>query len=290
MKLRGALLALCTLAGCAALGRHREGTSSSLVEFLYPEGQVPEEPPIAIPELKLPVRVGLAFVPSRFAPGYVAADTLPEALKVNLLEKVKANFKGRPYVGDITVIPEVYLRTGQGGFQTLEEVARLYDVDLMALVSYDQVSSTAESNWSLLYWTIVGAYVIRGDRNDVSTLVDTAVFDVRTHKLLFRAPGTDVRTRAATLVEAPRVQQQTREESFSRAVDQMIGNLDAELQSFRVRIKQDQSVKVSHRASVSGGLSVGALSPSDSLALLLIAAWTQRRRGNIEQKSRGARA
>ena len=59
----------------------------------------------------------------------------------------------------------------------------------MALVSYDQVANTSEKTSSLLYWTIVGAYVVKGNKNDVQTFVDTAVFDMATRKLLFRAPG-----------------------------------------------------------------------------------------------------
>jgi len=60
-----------SVAGCAALGalfcaphcnasRH---SSSSLVEFLYPNNQ---EPPRdnSVPELQIPLRVGLAFLPA----------------------------------------------------------------------------------------------------------------------------------------------------------------------------------------------------------------------------------
>ena len=87
------------------------------------------------------------------------------------------------------MIPEAYLRTGRGFPTALEQTARLYDLDVMALVSYDQVAHSAEGRPSFLCWTIVGAYVVKGNENDVHTFVDTAVFDVPTRKLLFRAPG-----------------------------------------------------------------------------------------------------
>ena len=52
---------------------------------------------------------------------------------------------------------------------------RLYAVDLMALVSYDQVTHGDTNEWSLGYLTIVGMYVLKGNRYDVSTVVDLAV-------------------------------------------------------------------------------------------------------------------
>ncbi|MEQ1704159.1 MAG: Ig-like domain repeat protein, partial [Ilumatobacteraceae bacterium] len=51
-----------------------------------------------------------------------------------------------------------------------------YGLDVIALVSYDQVAHSAETTSSFLYWTIVGAYVVKGNKNDVQTFVDTAVF------------------------------------------------------------------------------------------------------------------
>jgi len=53
------------LAGCFAnMAQPRRGTSSSLVDFLYPAGETPPPLTDAVPRLNLPLRVGLAFVPS----------------------------------------------------------------------------------------------------------------------------------------------------------------------------------------------------------------------------------
>ena len=78
---------------------------------------------------------------------------------------------------------------GAADSPALEQTARLYGLDVMALVSYDEVAHSTETTSSLRYWTIVGDTVVKGNKNDVRTFVDTAVFDVPTHKLLFRAPG-----------------------------------------------------------------------------------------------------
>ena len=103
------------------------------------------------------------------------------------------------YIDRIEVIPSSYLKGGQG-FSTLEQVSRLYDVDIIALVSYDQVSQTLENNAAFLYLTIVGLYVIPGNENTVQTFVDTAVFDVKSRKMLFRAPGVNKVEQRSTAV------------------------------------------------------------------------------------------
>ena len=63
------LAAVVCLDGCTAWfdaftpGVTRTGVSSSLVDYLYPDGQIPPEFEEQIPRLKLPLRVGIAFVP-----------------------------------------------------------------------------------------------------------------------------------------------------------------------------------------------------------------------------------
>lgn len=261
------LLAL-SLTGCAAMwggffgdSSYRQGSSSSLVDFLYPNGEVPPPADGVVPELRLPLRVGLAFVPSRSG----VTGGLTESHKQQLLDKVRAAFAGRDYIQDIQIIPDTYLRS-RGGFTNLEQVARLHGLDVIALVSYDQVGFIGENKGALTYWTIVGAYLIKGTEHDIQTFVDTAVFDVASHKLLLRAPGTDTHHGTATLAESSVLFRKAREEGFDRAVTGMIGNLDAELTAFREKLRKDKSVaKVSYRPGYSGG---GAF---DGLALLLLA-------------------
>lgn len=215
----------------------RKGTSSSLVDYLYPTGEVPPKFEEQIPQLDLPLRVGLAFVPGdERSPGAIS-----EATRTELLELVKSRFVERRYISDIEVIPETYLRSTRG-FDGLQQVARLYGVDVMALVSYDQMVAVDDKNSAFLYWTIVGAYTVKGTENEVQTFVDTAVFDVETRKLLFRAPGADKSKEGSTMAETSGVLRETREESFEKAVVEMSGNLVTELDGFEVRIEQDPEV------------------------------------------------
>lgn len=66
------------------------------------------------------------------------------------------------------LVPDYYLAIHPGainqGLSGLEGVQRLYNLDLLALVSYDQVNYVADNKWSLGYLTIVGAYVLKGKR------------------------------------------------------------------------------------------------------------------------------
>jgi rhombotail lipoprotein len=198
-----ALAVTLFVAGCTSLfqdvgGRQRQGVSGSLVDFLYPKGEVPPPQDKVVPKLDLPVRVGLAFVPAR----HPSAPGLSEASKNELLGRVKAAFADREFIRDITVMPDTYLR-GRSGFESIDQVARLYGLDVVTLVSYDQVTHSEDTRWSILYWTIVGAYVVKGSKNDVQTFVDAAVFDVKTRKLLFRAPGIDRVESTSTLINSP---------------------------------------------------------------------------------------
>ena len=241
---------LILIAGCAGLfgSSRREGVSSSLVDYLYPGGEEPPEQAAGIPHLQLPLKVGLAFVPSR-SPGEQA---LTEAERMKLLNDVKKSFEGRDFIAEIAVIPEAYMRSGQG-FTALEQTARLYDLDVMALVSYDQVANTSEKTSSLLYWTIVGAYVVKGNKNDVQTFVDTAVFDVATRKLLFRAPGVSETKSSSTLVDIENDLRISQRKGFEQAMADMTVNLDKELGVFKERIRTDGSVRVTRAEGYSGG-------------------------------------
>jgi rhombotail lipoprotein len=256
MALLSVLTASCTSLWHDMLGSNvRQGVSSSLVDYLYPEGEVPPVNDQDIPNLQLPLRVGLAFVPSYSN----NVEGLSEANKNLLLEKVKLSFSEREYIKEITIIPDTYLRSGKG-FKTVDQVSRLYGVDVIALVSYDQVSHVDDTKSSILYWTVVGAYFVKGSKNDVQTFVDTVIFDVKTHKLLFRAPGINKIEGTSTLVNSTEKMRKSREESFSLAMSDMTNNLSRELEVFKERIKTDKSVAVTHRDGYGGGGSFGFVS------------------------------
>lgn len=250
-SLASLLLLSFLIGGCSSFaglsGESRRGVSSSLVDYLYPKGQVPPEVRDAIPYLELPLRVGIAFVPSQ-----AGASTISEATKIQLLENVKAEFADRPYIEYIEVIPDTYLRSSNG-ISGMQQVARLYGVKVMALVSYDQVAMSEDNPSSFLYWTIVGAYTIKATSNEVQTFVDTAVFDVNTAQLLFRAPGIDKMSGRSTLVESSEVVRKTRDASFANAMGSMTQNLAMELDRFRERVKQNPAVAEVKWKQGSGG-------------------------------------
>jgi rhombotail lipoprotein len=252
-------------AGCAHT--RREAASSSLVDFLYPKGELPPAYEATLPNLPLPLNVGIAFVP-----GSKPGSLLSEAKKNELLVKAKLAFQDRPFIGQIVVVPDVYMRSGRG-FGTVDQIARLFNLDVIALVSYDQVSNSDHTGLSVLYWTIVGAYVIPGNRHEVRTFVDTAVFDVRTHKLLFRAPGVAANTGHSTLVGEQARRREVVQEGFELAMADMVTNLDKEIDSFKDRIKRDKTVTVSHRPGYTGG--GGAVDPW-LIALLVPLVWLAR--------------
>lgn len=263
MKRLALLSCALLLTACAGLfgSTGRQGVSSSLVDYLYPQDEVPPPQGGVIPQLQLPLAVGLAFVPSQ------SSDTqvLSEAQRMKLLNDVKKSFDGRDFIREIAVIPDAYLRSGRG-FDALEQTARLYGLDVMALVSYDQVAHSSERASSFLYWTIVGAYVVKGSKNDVQTFVDTAVFDVATRKLLFRAPGVNEVRSSSTLVDVERDVRAAQQKGFELAMADMTVNLDQELSTFKERIKSDGSVRVTRV----GGASDGGGGAADTNILLLL--------------------
>ncbi len=270
MRKFGTLLVLMltiSLSGCTSwwLGGAdpvRRGSSSSLVDFLYPDGSKPEPPSEQLPYLELPLKVGITFVPGN------TQDALPPSEQQLLLTRVADAFRDRPYVTSIQVIPSSYLRSTRG-MQGMKQVAGMFGVDVMALVSYDQLGLTGERDSAILYWTVVGALVVKGNVNEVQTMIDTAVFDVNSTKLLFRAPGTHRNSRNATFMDADREMRNLQLQSYSQATDDMILNLNHELEQFRDRVKRGESASVAWKPGSGGG---GSTSPLLPMMLMVLCA------------------
>jgi rhombotail lipoprotein len=277
------VLAACALSGCRAMTCSRqchssEHNSSSLVDFLYPGGALP---PVqdARPTLRVPLRVGLAFLPAQNPD----AAMLSAAQQEQLLTRIRQHFLSRTFVADIVIIPDYYLRRGRG-YDGLAGVQRLYGVDVMALVSYDQAVHLDDNGWSLGYLTIVGAFVLRGSSHDISTLIDLAVVDPLTHSLVIRAGGVDIRRGNATLISDSRVTREAGGESFSAATDQMIGHFDTALVKLEDDVRAGRSdvhvVSAHHSDSgAAAGGGGGALGALDAAALLLVLAVRRIRNG-----------
>jgi rhombotail lipoprotein len=276
----GALMMIGLLSGCSGFNemlcaphcRAETRNSSSLVSFLYPDGQLPA-PSDAVPQLHLPLRVGLAFLPSQSS-----AAGLDDAHKEQILERIRERFAARKFVADIVIIPDYYLATSRG-FDGLNGVQRLYGIDLMALVSYDQVTHLDQNHWSLGYLTIVGAYVLQGSSRDTATLVDLAVVDPATRTLVLRAGGTDTRGGSSTLIDEQRAARADDFGSFDAASDRMIANFDAALTRLEAAVHEGKArVKIVSRTNSGGGNGGGGAIASPELAgLLLLAAAAARR-------------
>ena len=264
-------LMLAALAGCASLFAHPGvKQAGSIVDYLYPDARQAPRMQAGVTRLRPPVRVGIAFVP-----GGGWGGGLPEAEKMKLLERVKAAFSSQDYIASIEVIPTQYLRP-KGGFANLDQVARMFNVEVVALLSYDQIQFNDSNALSVLYWTIIGAYLIEGDKFDIQTMVDAAVFDVKSRTLLFRAPGTSQVKGSATLAGFGERARKGQADGYAQAVGQLIPQLQAELARFRERIKSDASITVENKAGYSGGGSLDYLSLLMAFVLFALG-WRRRR-------------
>ena len=90
----------------------------------------------------------------------------------------------------------------------------------------------------MLYWTIVGAYLIPAEANRTHTMVDAAVFDIASRQLLFRAPGVSKTEGLATLVRSGQQLQDKSALGFQQAATNMVANLETELTAFQKRLKE----------------------------------------------------
>jgi rhombotail lipoprotein len=265
-------LALVFAAGCATTQSRQ---TTSIVDYLYPDAKEPVAEQ-GIPVLNLPMRVGIAFVPEGQWRG---SEVLTEARKRQLLDEVAQHFSDRDFVREIEIIPSAYLRP-QGGFQNLDQLRTMFGVDVVTLVSYDQTQFTDEGLSSLAYWTIIGAYIVRGEKNSTHTMVDAVVIDIPSRKMLFRSPGKSFVKGAATPVNLSGQLRLDASRGFEAAVVDMIGNLDQELIVFQDRVlRSPEEYRVVHAPDYKGGGgAVGVLEVLLLLLLLLVMLMLVRRR------------
>lgn len=273
-----------TIAGCAGRQIH---TNSSVVEYLYPSTSERTVVP-ATPRLELPLRVGIAFVPdsktriygSSGWAGPPGVSGLTETKKEALLELVANNFRELDFISSIEVIPSAYL-TPQGSFTNLDQLKSIYGVDVVALVSYDQVQFTDENFLSLSYWTIVGAYVVSGEKNDTNTLMDTVVYDIHSRDMLFRAPGKSRVKGSSTPINLSEELRRDSTQGFEDATNEMIAALQLELEEFQEKLKESpEDVVLVYKEGYEGG-SGGAAGAELLFFLLLVAVVVYRRRQDV---------
>lgn len=274
----GLLATGLAFSGCLFLGQRQHRQSSSVVQFLYPGEDRPFVVP-GIPTLRLPLKVGVAFVPpgKPTASGYVADTPFSEVRKTELLRIVVSQFKALPFVQSIEVIPTTYLRP-EGGFENLDQLRALMGIDVIALIAYDQAQSTAETPWSFAYWTIVGSYVVPAQKNDTHTLMEAVVYDIESRSLLFRAPGISAVQAHATLVGNAEDLRENSARGYAEATQDLTRNLQFELDAFKARAREEPaSVHIEHKPGYTGA---GALEAGWVLIFggIALAGWLRQRR------------
>ena len=231
------VLGLCSCASMKTDTKQRQ--VASLLAYLFPDSEQIEPQSDMVAEIKVPFRIGVAFVPDHNDPEF----RLPETDRLTLAGKVRDAFSKYPFISVIQAVPSMYLESG-GGFANLDRIAALLKLDVVALVSFDQVQNAGPTGWSFLYWTGIGAYVISGDQYDILTAVETAVFDIKSRKLLMRASGVSNIKGTATMVGFSERAREARTSGFEEAMAEMIGNLHEEVKLFREKAPKDPSIQL----------------------------------------------
>lgn len=233
-------LVAAVVGGCASMEKtSRQRQVASVLTYLFPGSE--QAPPISeqVAVINVPFRIGIAFVPDNADPQF----RLPETDRLKLAGDVRDAFRHYPFVSEILTVPSMYLEPS-GGFANLERIAALLKLDVIVLVSYDQVQHAGPTGWSFLYWTGIGAYIITGDQYDVFTAVNAAVFDIKSRRLLMHATGISNIKGTATMVGFTERAREARTHSFETAIQEMIGKLHGELKAFRERAPKDPTIRL----------------------------------------------
>lgn len=230
-----AILAALGLAACETAFKERSEArrGASVMHYLFPDDATAATmAPADLATLRVPLRIGVAFVPGTGSD----ATALTEVQQARLLERVVRAFERYPFVAEIKPIPSSYLQP-RGGFTDLDRAARLFTVDVIALLSYDQTQFTEKTRSSMWYWTLIGAYLVEGDQYDVHTMIEATVIDVGSRRLLFRGAGSSVQRGGATASNVAESTRAARGAGFDQATEHLIPQLQASLEGFRTRAR-----------------------------------------------------
>jgi len=268
-SVRTALALAVLIGGTTSCAVRNEIVQSSALDFLYPSGTEPVAPTDVT--LNVPVRVGLAFAPSRDQHG---RQPLSEGQRRELLESIATAFRDHESVRSVEVIPTTYLTPG-GSFENLDRLAVAFGVDLMALVSYEQAQYSASTARSWTYWTLVGAYIVKGEKNETRTMLDAVVYDIRSRTLLFRASGENSLGGASTPIGMDRDLKDRAEESMRRAGESLVADVGKQLEVFSTHARSGTvrgigtpAIEIVRQGQAAGGGGSG----SSGVAGILLAA------------------
>ncbi|NTW85253.1 MAG: rhombotarget lipoprotein [Holophagaceae bacterium] len=211
---------------------------SSLASYLGAKAAPAADALVGPVKLQLPLRLGIAFVPAETGQrqGSLAGNTATHLLSAGqeqaLHQQVADLFGQKPWTLSFKIIPALYL-TREGGFEDLTQVARSFGVDVVALVSVDQVQFSSPHWYAWTYWTLVGAYMVQGDKNDTTTLVDAAVYHVPSRTFLFRAGAVGTVKGSSTWSNREDAFRQQSQESLKLAMANLSTSLDQGVAGFK---------------------------------------------------------
>jgi len=226
------ILIFVLMGGCTtAPPKLYKNYKTSIIRFLGPDENTTKIQETVELTMTVPLKAGIAFAPSQYN-----GEGFPEKEKMNLMKKIASQFKEYKFVESIELIPSLYLEEG-GGFSNLDTLRQLFGIDVVMLVSYDQSQFKDTGALSITYWTVIGYYFVKGEKNDTHTLMDAALFHIPSRQMLFRASGINHIKSKATPIN---LSEQAREDSltgFRQASMDVAKNLQKKLYDFRKVIR-----------------------------------------------------
>jgi rhombotail lipoprotein len=240
ITMRGcAALLLLFAAGCTLVRdperapREKERIHSTpLADFLYDGKREPVVDGRAT--LLLPIRIGLAFVPaSAETTGNI--PTLEQ--RGRALDNVRDSLRALSWVSEVAIVPDYWFARQQGaGFDKLGALARQFDFDLVALISYDQAMYEFQNMRSLGLITIIGKDYYKVDVDQALTVIDLTLIEPDSRTLVMRVAAGDKFGDTTTLLDDWRSQAHVRRVSFDRANEVFLETLRRELPELRQRV------------------------------------------------------
>src|SRR5262245_20179428 len=251
MCMKSSLLVLASLlcAGCAGPTISTARTHSSLTPLTGESeggssastGPRPAQPA----SMPVPARIALAFVPEASARGTSAegmsswaTGPLPEAFKAKVLENLADAFRKESFVGGIQVVPSFYLG-GSTAPEIVASVRATFDVEAVALVTYDLQHFNRINGWSLTYIALITMMFVPGNELSSHLYLDTAVYWSNNGALLFRAAGSAEHDQSFALPYYDDNAQVQTERCFADATADLVPKLRPEIEKFAQRIKAE---------------------------------------------------
>ena len=267
-------------AGCGGMGGGQHRRSANLSAFIYPAGS-PKPDAAPVSALPVPLRVGMAFVPvdgcstnNSFAyasagPNYANASTgcrdpnpnyayppnrlISENEHLELMKQICGGLGQYPALKSAELVSSDYV-VARGGFDNLDRLRSLYGLDVIILLSYDQVQFTDEGMLTLSYWTIVGAYMVPGEKIDTRTVMEAAAYDIANRRLLFRASGEGRIKGSSTPINLSEQLRVESNKSFQMAAARLAAALSREVEAFAKKLGAGTAgFKTERRAGCVGG-------------------------------------